>query len=301
MSIKLKVVIVNWNLKDDTKACIQSLLQASFSPEQVILVDNGSTDRSAELMLKEFGELLTIIHNETNLGFAPACNQGIRRALDEHAEWVLILNNDTIVAPDFLDVANKILERNLRFAILGPLILSASQPDKILYIGDTLIPGTLITINHYRGKRYKPEFTEILPVDFICGCAMFVYKDVFNSIGLLNEELEMYGEEVEFCWRAKKAGYLIGCITEAKVWHKLSLSAKKVKSKSRYLRIRNQNRFYKKYALGIQLPIMFLFSILRILCLLISDFTHLEFELLVPTAKGWMDGWQGSSTTRMLT
>ena len=301
MSNTLKVVIVNWNLKDDTQACIQSLLQAGFSPEQIILVDNGSTDGSVKLMREEFGDRLTIIHNETNLGFASACNQGIHRALEDQQDWVLILNNDTIVAPNLLEVASRILERDLRFAILGPMVLSASQPDKILYLGDTLIPGTLITINRYRCRRYKPEFTEILPVDFICGCAMFVHKDVFNSIGLLDERLEMYGEEIDFCWRAQKAGYLIGSITEAKVWHKLSLSAKKVKSKSRYLRIRNQNRFYKKYAMGNQLPIMFLFSILRTAYLLISDITHLEFRLLNPTVKGWIDGWRGSSASRTLT
>jgi GT2 family glycosyltransferase len=102
---------------------------------------------------------------------------------------------------------------------------------------------------------------DLLPTDFASGCAMLVRSSVFEQIGLLDPSLIMYGEEVDFCWRVRKVGYKIACSTKATLWHKVSTSAKKDQPNSRYLKARNQIRFYRNYSKGIQIHHdLFLFS-----------------------------------------
>jgi GT2 family glycosyltransferase len=131
-----------------------------------------------------------------------------------------------------------------------------------------------------------------MDVDFVSGCAMFIRRDVFEKIGLFDEKLLMYGEEVDFCWRARLAGYTLGCVTPARMWHKVSLSASRVGSQTRYLRIRNQIRFYNNYARGLQRPIMFLFSILRSGMIILKDIFRRQTDLIPPLIRGWVDGWK---------
>lgn len=288
----LYIVIVNWNLVNDTSACIDSLIQAGASADQIILVDNGSSDGSVSALRTRFGTSLNIIENTHNLGFAHASNQGIQLALDQGAGWILLLNNDTLAAPDFLQEFEKAARSTALYAILAPMIFYHDAPDRIWYFGDHLIPGTLITTNPYHGKVYNNHLPELVPVDFVSGCAMLVRRDVFDQIGLLDASLVMYGEEVDFCWRARQAGFHLAALTKPRIWHKVSLSANRDKPRTRYLRIRNQVRFYKKYARGFLLLLMLLFSGLRIMGIIVSDLFKRQAPLIPPTLQGWMDGWK---------
>lgn len=290
----LSIVIVNWNLKEDTLACIDSLVAAGASPEQIILVDNGSTDGSVLAFRSRYGIGLQLVENQENFGFAQGSNQGIQIALDRGAEWILLLNNDTVVAPDFLHTILEAAKATDSFAILAPLIFYHADPDRIWYLGDHLISGTLITANPYRGKVYHHRLPDLLPVDFASGCAMLVNRAVFDRIGLFDPKLVMYGEEVDFCWRARLAGFRIAAATRAKIWHKVSLSADRDKPRTRYLRIRNQIWFYRKYARGFQRPLMFLFTILRSVLIGLSDLYKRQATLISPLFKGWRDGWLSS-------
>lgn len=289
----LKIVIVNWNLRDDTLACIDSLLQAGATASQVIVVDNGSQDGSIAAFKERFGPDLTLIANSENLGFAPASNQGARCALERDAEWVLFLNNDTLVARDFLAELTTALHQSPSYALLGPLILYHAAPERIWYLGDRLIPGTLITTNPYHRKSLDPALPAVMPVDFLNGCALLVKRAVFETVGFFDPDLVMYGEEVDLCWRARLAGFRLGSATRARVWHKVSLSADRVKPRTRYLRIRNQIRFYRRYARGLQRPLMFAFSLLRGLRLALGDLLRRQAGLIPPLLRGWQDGWWG--------
>ena len=289
----LKIIIVNWNLKQDTIACLESLLQAGAVPDHIILVDNGSQDGTIEAIISHFPEKFQYIKNEENLGFVIGSNQGISLALQQGAKWILLLNNDTIVAPDFMEQLAAAQIQGKQYSVLSPLIFSFDQPDRIWFSGDFLIPGTLITRNPYKGKKISKEMPDLLPTDFASGCAMLVHSPVFEQVGLLNPSLIMYGEEVDFCWRARQLGYKIACSTKATIWHKVSTSAKKDQPNSRYLKSRNQIRFYRNYSKGIQIPIMFLFSIIKSFQLVIYDLFHNQSELIPVTAKAWLDGWRG--------
>jgi GT2 family glycosyltransferase len=120
---------------------------------------------------------------------------------------------------------------------------------------------------------------------------MLVKSDVFSQIGLLDVAYYMYGEEVDFCWRARKAGFRPAVATQAKMWHKVSTSSNRDRPASRYLRIRNQIRFYRTYARGLQYAAMFAFTCLRVLYIAVGDLKHGYVSLINPLLRGWIDGW----------
>lgn len=294
MDINLKIVIVNWNSKEDTLACLQSLFRAGAQPEQVVLVDNGSEDDSLQAIEERYGATIKVIANPTNLNFAPASNQGFQHSLDASADWILWLNNDTEVAVNFFVETQKVLDENPSATILSPLIFFHSHPDRIWYLGDYLVGNTLITHNRYLGKQYNSDLPGLITVDFVSGCAMLIKREVFEKVGLLDPDLQMYGEEVDFIWRARLAGYRPVCMTQVHMWHKVSASANRVRPRARYYRMRNQIRFYRKYAKGFQRPVMFVFSVYRALRYLVADVPSGGKGLASATLSGWWNGWRGN-------
>lgn len=287
----LYAIVVNWNLKDDTINCVESLLVTGKTLDQIIIVDNGSTDESVSSIREHFGSLLTIIECQENLGFARGCNLGIQFALDHGATWVLLLNNDAYVAPTFMTEMEKVVEKNPGLSIVGPVILYHESPDQIWYFGDRLVPGLLATYSLHHGEIYRDQFPSVVPVDFVNGCGMLVKSDVFIRIGVFDHAYFMYGEEVDLCWRARKAGFQPAVATHAKMWHKVSTSANRDRPASRYLRIRNQIRFYRTYARGYQFPAMIAYTWLRAFYIAMSDLTHWRLSLINPLIQGWVDGW----------
>ncbi len=288
----LQIVLINWNSRDDTLACIESLLAAGAEPHQVVLVDNGSQDGSVQALQQRFGGALHLVANPENRGYVLASNQGIQFALDQGAAWILLMNNDTLVAADFFAPLLQAIATQPQYAILAPLIYYHSQPQRIWYVGDRLVPGTLLTWSRYK-NRTAGQLPAILPVDFISGCAMLVRRDVYEQVGLFDPALEMYGEEVDFCWRARSAGYALAAVTGAHMWHKVSASANRVKPHTRYLRVRNQARFYNRYGRR-QRPFLFSFSLLKGLLMALNDLRARQPELIRPLARGLWDGWRTS-------
>ncbi len=284
-------VIVNWNLKNDTIECLDSLLAAGLGIDKIILVDNGSTDGSVDAFKLRYEDRLHVLANALNIGFAAGCNQGMQMALDQGADWILILNNDAIVKPDFFSNISQAMTVYPQYDILGPVIYYASDPERIWFLGHRLIPGTLLTRGLYSNLVRPHYLPETIPVDFLNGCAMLIRRDVLLKVGFFDPSFVMYGEEVDLCWRAHLAGFQMACITGASVWHKVSLSANRARSQTRYLRVRNQMRFYKKYAHPFQLPIMFLISIVKLLTLIIQDVVNDQNDMISRQIKGWIDGW----------
>jgi GT2 family glycosyltransferase len=289
---KLKVIIINLDLKEETANCILSLLKSSVSLEQIILVDNGSRDGSISYLSEKFGSALTIIDVGKNLGYAGGLNKGIPIALEENAEWVLLMNNDTVVDAGFISELEKAAQQKEYF-LLGPLILYYSQPERIWFLGDYLIPGTLITYSRYRRKSLGSQYPFLVPVDFVHGCAMMVHRSVFERIGFFDASSSIYGEEVDFIWRARLAGFRAATVPSAKIWHKISMIMGTQKPKTRYLRIRNQIRFYRRYSRGFQKPVMLLFTVFRSLFIASKDILSGRFFLIPPLLKGWWHGWVG--------
>ena len=258
------------------------------------MVDNASNDGSVEYLKKQFGEELCCIVNEQNYGYAAGLNSGIRQAIGRDDDLILLLNNDTIVPKDFLVEFKSIADQNPSFDLFGPTILYNDQQEKIWFFGGKVIPGTMITYSLYHNQKLPNILTDLIQVDFINGCAMLVRKKVFESIGFLDEGFFMFAEEVDFCWRARLAGFHLGVTPRAKIFHKVSKSTNINLGKQNpliwYLRIRNQNRFYRRYAHGFQSLIMISFGFFRALFYFLFMIFMRKHNLARVILKGWWDG-----------
>jgi GT2 family glycosyltransferase len=287
----LFAVVVNWNSREDTKACVASLFMAGVSQGRVIIVDNGSSDNSAKSFLLEFGRAIELIQNTQNRGFAAAVNQGIERALQKGAAWVFLVNNDTLVAPDIVQELDRTANAATSYHILSPLILFDDETNRIWSAGDRQIPGTFITVGIQAGQINRDKLPSLMPVDFVTGCGMLIARSVFERIGLFDPAFFMYAEDADYCWRARRAGIQIACATRARMWHKVSVSASRNIATRLYLQTRNQVHFYRRYARGLQVPLMLVFTIARVLALMLLHMRRHELQWIRPLVHGWRDGW----------
>lgn len=287
----LAIVIVNLNLKVDTQECIQSLLQAGASLEQIIVVDNHSTDGSVEYLKKDFGDKLHIIEQDRNRGYPYGLNRGVERLLNNDVHWSLLLNNDIIVAEDFLRQLGRAKDKYPSFSIFSPLMFYYDNPKRVWFLIGREIPGTLLSYSPWRNKIADDQLPELIPGEFVVNCAILVKNDVFKKIGLFDETSIIYGDDVEFSWRAHRAGFKSAGFTPAKMWHKVSSTMKRQRPKTRYLSIRNQIRFYRQYANILQKILLIFFTLIRCAGMIFIDILRGHFDLLKPTLSGWRDGW----------
>ncbi|MFH1009795.1 MAG: glycosyltransferase family 2 protein [bacterium] len=242
MRDRIAIIVLTYNGLQDTRECLRSLQKLQGAPATIYVVDNGSRDGTADAIASEFGDFVIIIRNEKNLLFAGGNNVGIRRALGDAHEFILLLNNDTTVAPDFLLHLARASEE-IPNAILVPKIYFASRPDILWYAGGL---GNLRRARFmHRGIREKDrgQYDKVEATDWATGCALFVPRSVFEKVGLLDEDLGLYNEDVDFCLRARASGFGIYYVPSAKVWHKISatmggnLSRAKLVRKWRSLRV----------------------------------------------------------------
>lgn len=290
---ELGIIIVNFNQINHTLECINSLLSAEAKLNQIIVVDNASSDNSVAVLKERYDSSLTILELSENRGYPFGLNQGIPKALEKGAEWLLLMNNDVVVDENFLVELQKATKHNPEAKLIGPSILYYDHPEIIWYIGYKLIPGTLIGIRSFRGRKYNNKILKYIDIDVMHGCTMMVNKEVFTRIGFFDDSNLIYGDDADFSLRARVAGFKMIAATRAKMWHKISLTMGKEKPRTRYLRTRNTIAFYKKYSHGIKRLIMFLFTINKGIIVLLQDLYRRNFYLIHPLFWGIVDGWGG--------
>ncbi|MGX2039763.1 glycosyltransferase family 2 protein [Methylocaldum sp. MU1018] len=220
---KTAIVVLNWNGKADTLACLDSLRQMDYPAHRVIVVDNGSSDDSVAA-IREAHPWVHLIENGTNLGFAGGNNVGIRAALRDDAEFMLILNNDTEVAPDFLKALTEEAMRQPQAGVLAPKIYYYDQPDRIWYGGGRWNAAKRRFEQIGDGEPDCGQYDAVGETEFIVGCAMLIRASVFREIGLLDERFFLNYEEIDFCGRARQAGWRLVYVPKARLWHKISVS-----------------------------------------------------------------------------
>jgi GT2 family glycosyltransferase len=220
---KICIVILNWNGWEDTVDCVASCLKLTYATVTIIIVDNASTDGSESILHERFPDI-RIIQTRTNLGYAGGNNVGIRHAFESGADYVWLLNNDTVVDPAALNEMVRVAEQDPRVGMLGPKILLHSRPEYLNCIGSTinLITGQPRLVG--LGEKDDGRFDDIREMDTLSGCSLLVRKEVVDAVGLLDERFFLFYEETDWILRAKRAGYRMLYVPGAKIWHKVSAS-----------------------------------------------------------------------------
>jgi len=246
----VSVIVLNWNGLADTLACLESLRRLDYPDYGVVVVDNGSTDGSPAAIRKRFPEV-TLIETGENLGYAGGNNVGLRHALAQGAGYALLLNNDTEVAPDFLRRLVEAAQSDPQIGVAGPMIYYYDQPEVIWSAGGA--------IDWQRGKTWMVGLDErdsgqfgTVPreVDFVTGCALLVKRPVLEQAGLLDERFFVYYEEVEWCVRARRTGFKIVHVPQARIWHKISPGAQADSPLVHYYMTRNRLLFLRATGAG---------------------------------------------------
>jgi hypothetical protein len=211
-------VILNTNRRDDTLECIESVLGGSHRHVRVIVLDCQSVDGSVEAIRTRFPQVRVIELTE-NRGYAGNNNVGIRLALEDSADWVFVLNEDTVLAPDCIARLVEAGERSPRIGIVGPLVYHHDEPTVIQSAGGRM--SRRWEESHIgQNEPDTGRFREPRLVDWISGCAILVRPAVIEEVGGLDERYFIYWEETEWCLRAKRAAWQIVHVPGAHVWHK---------------------------------------------------------------------------------
>lgn len=210
---RLSVVVLNYNGWRDTVACVESLKKLDRRPDEVVVVDNRSTDDS-EARLREACPGVTVLQSGANLGFAGGNNVGIRAALASGAEAVWLLNNDATAHHQALGALEAALERDRGVGAVGSRIFHADRPEVLqCYGGGWAHPLT------GRSSEFKAP-VPVARLDYLTGCSLFVRREAFERVGLLDEGFFMYFEDAEFGFRLRRSGYRLAIADDSVIWHK---------------------------------------------------------------------------------
>ncbi|MBU0705404.1 MAG: glycosyltransferase family 2 protein [Chloroflexi bacterium] len=220
MSPKVSVVILNWNGRRYLDDCFTSLQAQTYADFEIILVDNGSTDGSVEWMAEHFPQV-RMICNETNLGFAAGNNQAIRVS---QAEFIVTLNNDTRVEPDWLASLVAVAEEDPTVGMCASKMLFADRPEIINSTGINLDPVG-IAWDRRGGEPDDGQETEPVEIFGPCAGAALYRRTMLDQIGLFDERFFAYLEDVDLAWRARLAGFRCLYVPQARVYHVHSATA----------------------------------------------------------------------------
>lgn len=220
----LYVIILNWNGEKVIAECLDSLREVDYPHLRVLVVDNNSEDDSPQLVRDNYPDV-ELIENEENLLFAAGNNVGIEYALEQGANYILLLNNDTEVDADFSRHLVDALESDDKNGIGGPKILYHSDPERIWYGGGGFYPLIWIPRHLNIRKADQRQGQKRSETGYVSGCAMLIKREVIEDIGLLDSSYYIYCEDVDYCLRASLAGWKCVYEPSARVYHKVSSSS----------------------------------------------------------------------------
>ncbi len=240
MSPLVSVVIATYNGAGFLEACVESVMRSRYENFEVIVVDNASTDGSAELMQKRFGgdTRLVIIRNPVNLLFTGGYNTGLRQA---RGELIVALNNDTEVDSEWLSEIEKAMRDESIGAAQPKVLVWGKKPPVIDYAGAG-VDRFGFCVGYGAGEEDSGSPGNVEDIFYAGGTAMVLRKKALDTVGLFEERFGMHWEDVDLSWRMHLAGYRVVVIPRAMIYHKGSLSMKKFSEKSTVIWYVRKNR-----------------------------------------------------------
>jgi len=218
------LIVLSWNGREDTLACLRSLAALRDADTEVVVVDNGSSDGSVEAVRAAYPEV-HVVENGRNLGFAGGNNAGLRHAFERGGQWAVLVNNDATLAPDAIDRLRRAAVEHPAAGMLAGKVFFDEPPDRIWFAGQRFWPafGYSGRPRGY-GRRDGPRYRRAYRTDRAAGAFMAVSRRVADAVGLLDDDLFAYVEDVDWCCRARAAGFEIWFVPDALAWHRVSAS-----------------------------------------------------------------------------
>jgi len=263
----VSIVSVNWNQPKLTRLMVRSLQHLSYPNWEVIVVDNGSTKGDIRGLKIKYPDIQLVISKE-NLGFAGGNNLAFPHC---KGKYILLLNNDTEVDPNFLEPLVALMEKNPDVGIVSPKIFFYDHPDVLQYAGTTPIhPITSRGKKFGHGEKDEGQHDSICETGYANGACMLIRAELLNTVGHLYEDYFLYYEEHDFTERVRQAGYRIMFHPGGRIFHKVSASTGKMSPLKAFYLHRNRMVFIRRNHTGIT----------RLLASL--------YYLLVATPKLWL-------------
>jgi GT2 family glycosyltransferase len=239
--MELAVIILNWNAAADTIRCARHVAAWQHVRPTVWVVDNGSTDGSAEVISRACPHV-RLIHNAANLGFAGGNNRGILEALAAGATAILLLNNDARIEEPHASMLLDTLHADPRVGLVGPLLFDADERDRLLAAG-----GRDPVWHHHSHIATLPAGEPVRVVEYVPGTVLLVRSELFRTVGLLDEGYFFTMEVADLCKRARRLGYVSVVDTRARAFHALGRSSDLRETLHTYYIIRNRFLYIRKF------------------------------------------------------
>lgn len=297
MSPSLGIVIVNWNSYQVTSVCLASLRECTYSDYEIILVDNGSNDHSGDLLKKNYPEV-TLLRNSENLGFTGGNNKGIEYALQSGKELIMLLNNDTIITPNFVEPLVEKLQNDSRIGAVQPKIMFNQERHIIWNAGSEYSKTWSLTKTIGVGERDSGQFDRGRAIPWVTGCCFLVRSPIVRKIGLLDDDFFIYYEDTDWSFRIVRAGYDLWYCPESKIYHEVGKSNQNRESFgegnlspfSHYVNMRNHIYIIRKYTKGFRLVTSFLYQIYKLSGYTLYFISKKRFRKLTASWRGTLHG-----------
>lgn len=217
------IVLLNWNQCEETLNCLESLTDVAYSPRTIAVVDNGSADNSVPEIRRRFPSVRVMAQNH-NTGCSGGRNVGLELADSLNADYVLFLDNDTVVDPGFLSHLVDAAEEDQRIGIVSSKIVLHSDSSVCWTAGGVVHPnGTVDALYYYQPASDVPGV--IYDVDWVPGCVLLARREAYKALGDFDDSYFIYFEDIDWCLRAKECGYRIAVVPHSIVYHKVSQSS----------------------------------------------------------------------------
>lgn len=254
------VILVNYKNASMTIDCITSIKQSSYDNYHIVVIDNASNDGSYLKLVNEYcnDSYITIIEARENNGFSAGNNIGIDYAIKNGADYIMLLNNDTVIDPLMITLLHGKASPN---TVTLPLMFYYSEPNKIWYAGGEIDYKKGLIKHWGQDSKDIVKYNKDKECSFMTGCCALISTNIINQVGLLDEHYFMYGEDVDYSIRLQKSGVKILYAPAAKLWHKVGGSS--VSSKLNiYYDTRNKLILMDKYNFPIYAKISYRVKIL---------------------------------------
>ena len=249
-SPRVAIVILHFDQREALIACLESCRKVAYDNYEVIVVENGSPAGPSWQLATGLAADVRVLRSPVNLGYAKGNNLGIREACRRGANYVLLLNDDAVVTPEFLGVLVDVGERAEDIGALGPVVVHADDPTRIAFAG-ARFDGGLGDVRTFEGEAWALSDRATLDSDYVTGCCLLMRRAALERVGLLDEGFFLYWEDTDWGLRVKASGLRNVVVPGGRVGHRVSATAGGLGSPLRvYHKTRSHLRFARRHAPG---------------------------------------------------